>query len=203
MAACGGRILVVDPDAQFTASVISLVRNAGYEAVGVVGGEEALDLARDDAPDVVVVTVELPGISGYEVCRRLREQLGPIGILMVSSTRTESLDRAAGLLIGADDYLAKPFAPDELLARIHALLRRAAARPSPSPTVRRTSGLTNREQEVLELLAAGASQADIAGRLVISPKTVGAHIGSILSKLDVHSRAQAVAVAYRDDLLGV
>jgi DNA-binding NarL/FixJ family response regulator len=103
-------------------------------------------------------------------------------------------------MIGADDYLAKPFAPDELLARIRAVLRSRSAVARMTPALE--SCLTAREREVLALLGDGASQTDIAARLVISPKTGAAHIDHILHKLGVHSRAQAVAVAYRDGLLG-
>ena len=205
MAACGKRILVVDQDARFRASVVSLVQGAGYEAISAGTGEEALFLARTESPHLAILDVELPGISGYEVCRRLREDVHAIGIVFVSDTRTDSLDRAAGLLIGADDYLAKPFAPDELLARIRPLLARngaahAPARPAP---VALEAALTAREHEVLRLLADGLSQAGIAERLVISPKTVAAHIDHILGKLGVHSRAEAVAVAYRDGHVSV
>jgi DNA-binding NarL/FixJ family response regulator len=114
-----------------------------------------------------------------------------------SGERTKSFDRAAGLLIGADDYLIKPFAPDELVARVQRLLGRVQA---PAPP-RGLSRLTKRELEVLGLLADGMSQVDIAHSLVISQKTVGTHIEHILSKLGVKSRAQAVALAYRDRLL--
>jgi two-component system nitrate/nitrite response regulator NarL len=205
MAACGKRILVVDQDARFRTSVVSLVQGAGYEAISAGSGEEALFLARTESPHLAILDVELPGISGYEVCRRLREDVDAIGIVFVSDTRTDSLDRAAGLLIGADDYLAKPFAPDELLARVRALLNRngtahAVARPAP---VALESALTAREHEVLTLLAGGLSQGGIAQRLVISPKTVAAHIDHILGKLGVHSRAEAVAVAYRDGHVSV
>jgi two-component system, NarL family, nitrate/nitrite response regulator NarL len=205
MAACGKRILVVDQDARFRASVASLVQGAGYEAISADSGEEALFLARTESPHLAILDVELPGISGYEVCRRLREDVHAIGIVFVSDTRTDSLDRAAGLLIGADDYLAKPFAPDELLARIRTLLARngdahAPARPAP---VALEAALTPREHEVLTLLAVGLSQGRIAELLVISPKTVAAHIDHILGKLGVHSRAEAVAVAYRDGHVSV
>jgi len=196
---CGGRIMVVDRDARFRASLLALVQNAGYEASGVECGDEAVTRALAEPPDVAVVSVELAGISGLEVCRRLRAALPGIGIILVSESRTESLDRATGLLIGADDYLARTFGADELLASILALTRRVNGRPAavPAPAALR-AGLTSREQQVLTLLAGGASQAEIAEMLVISTKTVAAHIDHILQKLGVHSRAQAVAVAYRD-----
>jgi two-component system, NarL family, secretion system response regulator SalR len=115
-------------------------------------------------------------------------------IVFVSGSRTESYDRVAGLLVGADDYIVKPYAPDELLTRIRHLVRRSK---SLSPSV--TAGLTSREREVLRLLANGLRQEDIAERLFISRKTVGTHVGNILRKLGVRSQAQAVSVAYREE----
>jgi DNA-binding NarL/FixJ family response regulator len=196
-----GRILVVDDDEGFRALVVSTVEQAGFSALAAARGEDGIAAAREQEPDLAVLDVELPGISGYEVCRRLREDLAGIGIIFVSGTRREPLDRVAGLMIGADDYLAKPFAPDELLARIRTLLRSRNGSP-PRPAVKADPRLTAREREVLALLGDGSSQADIAEQLVISPKTVAAHIEHILRKLGVHSRAQAVAVAYREGLLG-
>ena len=144
-----------------------------------------------------MLDVCLPMIFGYEVCRALRCSYGDrLPILFISGMRTESFDRVAGLLIGGDDYLVKPFAPDELVARVGALLRRSGAHPD----TRRTD-LTAREHEVLALLADGLEHHEIAERLIISPKTVGTHIEHVLGKLGVHSRAQAVAVAYREGLI--
>jgi DNA-binding NarL/FixJ family response regulator len=100
------------------------------------------------------------------------------------------------LLIGGDDYLVKPFAPDELLARVGALLRRSGTRVAAE-----RAQLTAREHEVLGLLAEGLEHQEIADRLIISPKTVGTHIEHVLGKLGVHSRAQAVAAAYREGLI--
>jgi DNA-binding NarL/FixJ family response regulator len=138
----------------------------------------------------------MPDMSGYEVCRSIRDDLGlRLPVLFISGERTESFDRVAGLTIGADDYLVKPFAPDELVARLRCLLRRI-----PSDEVV-DHGLTPRELEVLRLLAEGMRQAEIAERLVISPKTVSTHIERILTKLGAHSRAEAIALAYRLQLV--
>lgn len=125
-------------------------------------------------------------------CRALREEHGPgLPVMFVSGERTESFDRVAGLTIGADDYLVKPLAEDELLARLRCLLRRAARADAALST------LTPRELQVLKLLADGLDQDEIAERLVISPKTVGTQIERILAKLGTHSRAEAVGLAYR------
>jgi DNA-binding NarL/FixJ family response regulator len=169
----------------------------GYEAVEAATGEEALEAADRTAPALVLVDVCLPGISGYEVCRALRERFGDeLPIVFVSAARTESYDRVAGLLLGGDAYLSKPVAPDELLIHVRRLMTRVAPL---SPAVRRT--LTAREREVLRLMAEGLKPSEIAVRLVLSQKTVGTHIEHIFGKLGVHNRAQAVAVAYRNELV--
>ncbi len=190
------RALVVDDDPGLLGLLERLLELEELDVTAVMSGEAALAAAREERPDLAILDVNLPGLSGYEVCRALRELYGPtLPIVFVSGARTEPYDRVAGLLLGADDYLVKPFAPDELLARVRALLRRAAGeRP-------RASRLTAREQQVLQLLAEGLSQRDISDSLVISPRTAGKHIERILEKLEVRSRAQAVAVAYRDDLV--
>jgi two-component system nitrate/nitrite response regulator NarL len=197
-------VLLVEDDEGLRGLMASLLEEASYATVEVGSGEDALQAVNERRIDVALLDVGLPGLSGYEVCRRLREHLGPaLPIMFVSGTRTEALDRVAGLLIGADDYLVKPFAPEELLARVRALLRRAqAGRPTNgNGGGNGNGGLTSRELQVLNLLAEGRSQSEIAKELVISPKTVGTHLERILSKLGVHSRAQAVAVAYREGLL--
>src|SRR5439155_884364 len=151
---------------------------------------------RRDVPQLVILDVRLPDVSGYEICRELRDEFGNrLSIVFMSGERTERLDLAAGLLVGADDYLVKPFSTDELLARVRVRLPPAPETP-PLP-----SDLTKRELEVLRLLSEGLSQKEIAVSLVISSKTVAAHIQHVLGKLGVHSRTQAVAQAYRRGLL--
>jgi len=190
-------LLIADDDRGFRAFVARLLTRAGYETRQAESGEEALAFACEERPALVLLDVRLPGISGYEVLRELREELGDdLPIAFVTGVRTEPFDRVAGLLLGADDYVIKPFAPDELLARVRALTRRSREREPP-----RRVGLTPRELDVLHLLAQGLTQEEMAERLVISPKTVATHIEHVLAKLEVHSRAQAVARAYRDSLL--
>jgi DNA-binding NarL/FixJ family response regulator len=193
-----GTIAIVDDDPGLRALLSSLLEEAGYETWAVGSGEEALREARKARPSLVVLDVRLPGMCGYEVCRALRSSFGDeLPILFISGVRTESFDRVAGLLVGGDDYVVKPFAADELVARVRALLRRTNAGNGGGSA----ASLTERELEVLRLLADGLEQHEIADRLVISPSTVGTHLEHVLGKLGVHSRAQAVAAAYRTGLM--
>jgi DNA-binding NarL/FixJ family response regulator len=194
---CGATVLVVDDDDGHRELISTVLGRAGFSTVDAANGEEAMTAARRHHPRLVVLDVRMPDLSGYEVCHRLRDEFGDtVSILFLSGERTEGFDRAAGLLVGADDYLVKPFSPDELLARVRVRLPSAPEEPPLLP-----SDLTKRELEVLHLLYEGLSQKEIAASLVISSKTVAAHIHHILGKLGVHSRAQAVAHAYRRGLL--
>ena len=188
-------ILLVDDDDSSRELLSTVLDGVGYATVQAATGEVALTLAAEHEPVAVILDVRLPAMSGYEVCRQLRERYGEkLPIVFVSGERAESQDRVAGLMIGADDYMVKPFSPDELVARIQRLLVRTAPADA---DVDDWTQLTPREWEVLNLLAEGLTQNAIANELYISPKTVATHIQRILGKLRVHSRAAAVAKAYR------
>jgi two-component system response regulator MprA len=116
------RILVVDDDTRLAASLRRALIYEGHTVDIAADGPNALAIARDQPPDLVVLDVMLPGMDGVEVCRRLRDG-SDLPILMLTARDAVS-DRVAGLDAGADDYLVKPFAYDELLARVRALLRR-------------------------------------------------------------------------------
>jgi len=198
--------LVVDGDPDCRTFVTEALSRAGYESHEVTTGEEAIDFARTHRPAAVILDVALPDATGYEICRELREEHGEhLPIVFVSSDRSESADRVVGLLIGGDDYLVKPIDPDELAARLRRLMttRASAPRAEVASSADRFSMLTSREREVLSLLAKGLNQEDIARELDISPATVGTHIQRVLGKLDVHSRTQAVALAYREGLVAI
>src|SRR5262249_36162178 len=152
-------------------AVTRALRYEGYEVHTVVDGNEALVHAAGIAPDAILLDVLMPGTDGLTVCRRLRERGDQTPILMVTA-RHEVNDRVAGLDAGAADYLAKPFALDELLARLRALLRRTSVTGEPGvlryedlsldPQTRqawrgtRELGLTKTEFDLLELLLAHA-----------------------------------------------
>jgi DNA-binding response OmpR family regulator len=163
--ASDGRVLVVEDDADIADVLRRSLRQEGYSVRTAVDGVEALTLAADFMPDLVVLDLGLPRLDGMEVVRRLRVE-GDVPILILTA-RAETDDRVEGLDRGADDYLVKPFERQELLARIRALLRRRPPRGSASlivgdlrlnPDTREVSRgareieLTNREFELLEYL---------------------------------------------------
>lgn len=189
-------VLIADGDPDFRRSTLHTLEATGLRVREAVSGREALAAVEDEEIALVVLEVRLDDFSGYEVCRQLREDHGDeLPILFVSGDRTESSDRVAGLLVGADDYLAKPVAPDELVARVRRHLLRG--RTLNGANENGGSGLTAREREVLNLLAEGLGPVEIGHSLFISPKTVATHVEHIYVKLGVHTRAQAVASAFR------
>ena len=123
------RILTVEDDERIRTAVSLALEEEGWEVKETANGEDALVAFAQDPSDVVLIDIMLPGIDGFEVCRRIR-RLGDVPIVMVTA-RSDSHDVVAGLEAGADDYLRKPFDPKELSARVRALLRRS--RPSGSP----------------------------------------------------------------------
>lgn len=122
------RVLVVDDEPDITGLVAYHLAKAGYRVTTAASGTEALKAARDERPDLVVLDVMLPGPSGYAVLAELRRraETKDVGVILLTARREEH-DRIKGLSLGADDYLAKPFSPQELVLRVGAVLRRLAA----------------------------------------------------------------------------
>ncbi len=127
------RILVVDDDHTVREVVVSYLRAAAHEVTEAVDGEAALVAMRDQAADLVVLDLMLPGIDGLEVCRRLRDQ-GDVPIIMLTARGGET-DRVVGLERGADDYVTKPFSPRELVLRVDGVLRRTGEKRTPAGPV--------------------------------------------------------------------
>ena len=200
MAIDRGPVLVVDDDDGCRDLISTTLTRGGYHIRSAGDGDEALAAAREEPPSLVVLDVHLPGRSGYDVCRELRAEFGDrLPLLFISGERTEPYDRVAGLRLGADDYIVKPFDPDELLARVDRFVGRSEADRAAEPVA--SYALTRRELEVLRLLGFGYSPKEIGRELSVSRKTISTHIQNVLSKLDVHSQAQAVALAFRSGLI--
>jgi DNA-binding response OmpR family regulator len=131
------RILIAEDDRDIADLVAHYVRKAGWEAHVADAGNKALSYARSNPVDLVLLDVMLPGLSGLEVCRALRADATTAAVPIIMLTaRTDEADRVAGLEMGADDYISKPFSPNELLARIKALMRRSNRTDTKEATLR-------------------------------------------------------------------
>ena len=197
--AANRKVLVVDDDRAVRDAIDRALRFEGYDVVSAADGAEALDLVASDAPEAIVLDVMMPGVDGLDVCRRLRATGDDTPVLMLTA-RHAVADRVAGLDAGADDYLVKPFALEELLARLRALLRRTM--PSGESTamtvadleldpatrrVRRTGAdieLTKTEFDLLELLMRNAGL--VLTRDVIYERIWGYDFGTSSNSLDVY-----------------
>lgn len=132
-AAAGERILVVDDEPDIVALVVYHLAKAGYKVSSASTGPDALAMARRDRPSLVVLDLMLPGMSGFDVLAKLREDANTatVAVLMLTA-RKEEPDRIRGLELGADDYLTKPFSPQEMVLRVGAILRRLAGSAEPA-----------------------------------------------------------------------
>jgi DNA-binding response OmpR family regulator len=169
------RVLIVEDDPNVSEVVARYLTRDGYEVETAADGLVGLERALDDPPDLVVLDLMLPSMGGLEVCRRLRE-VAPVPVIMLTA-RGEEADRIAGLELGADDYVAKPFSPRELTARVRAVLRRASgtlATPN-GPAVLRGGDLevdvvTHEARLGGELVALTAREFDLLAHLMRHPR---------------------------------
>lgn len=174
-----------------------LLARLGLPAVSFPDGTDAAEALPSTPPAVAILEVESGGCA---LLRELRDRFGSeLPVVLVSADRTAPSDVVAGLLVGADDYAAESMDANEFVARVRRLVDRAGRNGSGAATVdlSRLSALTQREREVLALVADGRSQKQIASALGISIKTVGTHVQNLLAKLGVHSRVEAVAIEVR------
>ncbi|MEZ4759195.1 MAG: response regulator transcription factor [Flavobacteriales bacterium] len=199
--------VVEDDDLVRTAWVELLNDTPGMRcALACASAEEALDLLADHEPEVVLMDIQLPGMSGIEAVRRARPVLEGCDFLMLT-VHDDDQSVFQSLCAGASGYLLKDSAPEEVIKGIRDCVSGGSAiTPGIARMVvdsfrpRQDHGLTDREREVLQRLCDGENHRGIAERLSISPNTVKAHIKRIYGKLHVHTRAQAVRSALREGL---
>ena len=168
------KALVVDDSPEILQLVASALRRDGFDVREAQSGDQALTLARDDEPDLVVLDLMMPGIDGIETCRRLREFSRAYVIMLTA--RADEADKLVGLAIGADDYVTKPFSPRELVARARAMLRRPRGADRDTGT-REFAGLTvdigTREVRVEDALVdLTRTEFDLLEVLTGTPRTV-------------------------------
>jgi DNA-binding NarL/FixJ family response regulator len=215
------RVLVADDQALVRGSFRVLVDTTpGMLVVGEAGtGREAVELARLEGPDVVLMDIRMPEMDGIEATRRICQAPGdaPSRILILTTFDLDEYVYAA-LRAGASGYLLKDAPPADLIAGIRVvaageallgpsitrrLITEFAHRPDPTtPRARELANLTERELDVLRLIASGCSNSEIAERLVVSPATVKTHVAHLLDKLEARDRVQLVITAYESGLVG-
>jgi len=195
-------ILVVEDDAKAAGLIRLYLEHAGYAVEHAADGRAALErAAREPAPRLVVLDVMLPHVDGFEVCRRLRES-SDIPVILVTARAGEE-DKLEGLDLGADDYLAKPFSPRELVARVRAVLRRSPAEPQQGPPIERAgvrldpakhevrvggqpAALTPKEFRLLHTLMRSPGRAFTRDELV--ERALGRDYEGLARTIDVHVR---------------
>ncbi|MFD0683495.1 response regulator [Actinomadura fibrosa] len=212
------RVLIADDQALVRTGFSMILSATGIEVVAeVADGAEAVGAVRRTRPDVVLMDIQMPGMDGLEATRRiLSGAAGPPRVIMLT---TFDLDRYvyAALTAGASGFLLKDVSPEHLVAAVRLvrsgdallapsitrrLVERFAARDDRDAALHRDlSPLTSRELEVLQRLARGLSNAELARELRLSEATVKTHVARILSKLDLRDRAQAIIVAYETGLI--
>lgn len=211
------RVLLVDDHDLFRTGLRNLLEEQGLQIVGeAAAGAEALKLTRELAPDVIVMDLNMPGMSGVEATRHITA-VAPLTRVLVLTISDQDGDVMDAILAGACGYLLKDASIQELLRGIQAaalgeslisphiaskVLQRVRASSS-SPAIAETirSELSDREIQVLKLIANGKDNAQIAAELHISPKTVKNHISNILMKLQIENRIQAAVYAVRSGIV--
>lgn len=200
----GGTILIVDDTPANLAFLSDALDEAGYKVLVAVDGLSALDQLQLIAPDLILLDVMMPGIDGFETCRRLKGMRNTRDIPIIFMTAlTETADVVRGFGFGAVDYVTKPIRHPEVMARIAARLRCARtikrfeaeaeddARMPSLEELARMFGLTQREAEVLLWVAQGKTNRDIGQILGTSPRTVNKHLEHVYIKLGVETRTAA------------
>ena len=211
------RVLVVEDHDLFRSGLRALLEEAGFEVADAPGGAAALRRLVGFRPDVVVMDVNMPGMSGIEATRRIVEEAPRVAVLMLTIIADQ--DRVLDAVrAGACGYLLKDAELDEIVTAIHAAARghsaiatrvagalvshvRRTAEPAPEPAPAGWKALSAREREVLTLLTGGYDNAAIGRRLYLSPSTVKNHVSRLLDKLNVDNRVQAAAFAIRYGLV--
>jgi DNA-binding response OmpR family regulator len=207
-------ILIVEDTSEIAEALQDHLQRRGYTTALATRAAQALAVVASARPDLIVLDLGLPDRDGYTVLEQLRERGLAVPVLILSARREEA-DKVRGFLLGADDYVTKPFGAQELLARVAALLRRvgaqgaasaaagapgAAIAPAAAPgapddaELREHYGLTERQVAVARLLAEGCSNSEIAERLDVSEHTARNHTYHVMAKLGTPTRARVGAL---------
>jgi DNA-binding response OmpR family regulator len=176
-------LLVVEDDAAILTGIVDLLEGEGYAVRKTLSGAEALRLYEQERPDLIILDIMIPEVSGYDVCRRIRARDSATPIIMLTA-KGQEVDKVVGLELGADDYIVKPFGIHELLARIHAALRRARPRDESPAGAPLAFGDVAVDPKTLTGTKAGKSF-EVSPREVHLLQLFSRHDGEVLNRFDI------------------
>ncbi|MEB3339380.1 response regulator transcription factor [Okeania sp.] len=194
------QLMLVDDDPNLILLVKDYLEFRGYQVTTAENGREALELLEEKIPDLIICDVMMPEMDGYTLVQEIRKNSVTecVPVLFLSA-KGQSQDRVKGLNIGADVYIVKPFEPEELVAQVESSLKQASRlskyqNPSlsngPTIKVRRNVELTPTELKVVQLVAKGMANREIAEILEVSQRTIESHVSNMLGKTGLHNRTE-------------
>ena len=194
------RLMLVDDDPNLILLVKDYLEFRGYEVKSASNGVEALEILEKEIPDLIVCDVMMPGMDGYTLVEHIRDdpRTNWIPVLFLSA-KGQSQDRVKGLNTGADVYLVKPFEPEELVAQVESSLKQASRlighqsesiSTVPTIKVRRNVELTPTESKVVQFVAQGKANREIAKVMEVSQRTIESHVSNMLGKTGLHNRTE-------------
>jgi len=204
------RLLLIDDDPNLILLVKDYLEFRGYEVVTAENGREALEVLDHDIPDMIICDVMMPEMDGYSLVKHVREdpRTSWVPVLFLSA-KGQSQDRVKGLNTGADVYMVKPFEPEELVAQVESSLKQAARiadRPGksidggPKIQVPFDVELTPTELRVVQFVARGMANREIADELNVSQRTIESHVSNMLGKTGLHNRTELARWAIENNM---
>ncbi len=194
------KLLLIDDDPNLILLVQDYLEFRGYAVITAENGREALDILKEEIPDMIICDVMMPEMDGYAFVKNVRENPRTEWIpVLFLSAKGQSQDRVKGLNTGADVYMVKPFEPEELVAQVESTLKQASRlleRPikrsgqDPKLLVPDTVELTPTEVKVVQLVARGLSNREIAEVMNVSQRTIESHVSNMLAKTSLHNRTE-------------
>jgi DNA-binding NarL/FixJ family response regulator len=205
------KLLLIDDDPNLILLVKDYLVFRGYHVTSAGNGREALNILEKETPDMIICDVMMPEVDGYSLVQKIRENAETRAIpVMLLSAKSQSQDRVKGLNIGADLYMSKPFEPEELVAQVEStlnLVTNITGKPGPQKPESTTTvhvphpvDLTTTEQKVIQLLAQGMANQEIAQHLNVSKRTIESHVSNMLNKTTLHNRTELARWAMENSL---
>ncbi|OQW39266.1 MAG: DNA-binding response regulator [Proteobacteria bacterium SG_bin4] len=199
-------ILVIEDEQALRENIVDIILHYGFRVISALSGEDGINLALQQAPDIIICDIMLPGMDGFDVFGQIKQlpQLQPPAFIFLTAKSTRS-DTRTGMDMGADDYLTKPFTKEELINSINARLEKIIQVRKQQPekdelieaALTRLNSLTKAERRILDKIAEGLTTPQIANKLFVSKKTIENHRVNISRKLDLSGPNSLINFALR------